>query len=184
MNWFNYITSPIRKEFCMKKYTLYILSLFLLALTSCSSNTSEVADVKPAATVFQVDDNATAKKISKELNATPSSKEKNKNSGISAETYEKNTFAGYEGQISFFYNEDGSVLYYKWYINETDSQKATTIYEDICTALTGSYGEGIENNSESADLYTTSWETEKEQITAQKISSDSGYEISYTVVNK
>lgn len=167
----------------MKKYILSILSIFLLTLTACSSNESDSADVNPAATVFQVNTNATDKEISNKLKATPSSKEKNQKSSISAETYNKNTFAGYEGQLSFFYDKDGSILYYKWYINETDQSEAKEIYTNVCKALTGSYGDGEENNSEASGLYTTSFTNDKQQITAQlQKANGSGYEISYMVV--
>ena len=46
-------------------------------------------------------------------------------------------------------------------MNENDAKKATTIYEDVCAALTGSYGDGEETNSESSDMYTTNWDTEE-----------------------
>ena len=149
-------------------------------MTSCSSKNSK--DVAPEE-VMELPEDQSEESISKELGSTPSSKEKNKESGISANNYENSKFAGYNGQISFYYNEDGSVLYYKWFINENDEKKAKEIYSDVCQALSGSYGDGEENNSAASGLYTTSFTNDKQQITAQlQKANDSGYEISYMVV--
>ena len=160
-----------------------ILCLFatvlVIPLTSCGSNKKEI----PAQQIQEIPENATSGAIKEALKETPSSKENNKKSGISAETYGENTFAGYEGQISFYYSEDGSVLYYKWFLTEKDEKKAKEIYSDVCQALSGSYGDGKENNSEASGLYTTSFTNDKQQITAQlQKANDSGYEISYMVV--
>ena len=117
------------------------------------------------------------------MKATPFATEKNKESGISAETYDKSNFAGYDGELSYFYGEDGSVLYCKWFLTETDENKAKEIYSDVCQALSGSYGDGEESNSEATGLYTTSFTNDKQQITAQlQKANGSGYEISYMVV--
>ena len=149
-------------------------------MTSCSSKNSK--DVAPEE-VMELPEDQSEESISKELGSTPSSQETNKESGISANNYENSEFAGYKGQISFYYNEDGSVLYYKWFINEKDEKKAKEIYSDVCQALSGSYGDGEENNSEASGLYTTSFTNDKQQITAQlQKANDSGYEISYMVV--
>ena len=167
----------------MKKKLLAVPVLCLLALTACTSKQDTAQkEVKPEK-VVSVPQNATSGDIKNILKATPSSKEKNKESGISAENYDKNTFAGYEGQISFFYNEDGSVLYYKWFISEKDEKKAKEIYADVCGALEGSYGDGTESNNKASGLYTTSFTNDKQQITAQlQKANDGGYEISYMVV--
>ena len=133
--------------------------------------------------VINLPEDQSEESISKELGATPSSQETNKESGISANNYENSSFAGYEGKLSFYYDEDGSVLYYKWFITEKDEKKAKEIYSDVCQALSGSYGDGEENNSEASGLYTTSFTNDKQQITAQlQKANDGGYEISYMVV--
>jgi len=156
------------------------LCLLILSLTACN-NTSSKKEV-PAETVMPVSENANKKDIQKELGEA-SSKETNKESGISANNYENSKFAGYNGQISFYYDKDGSVLYYKWFINEKDEKKANEIYSDVCQALSGSYEDGEENNSAASGLYTTSFTNDKQQITAQlQKANDSGYEISYMVV--
>ena len=166
----------IRKNMCMMLLLASILSINLLI--ACSSQQK----VEPEK-VIAIPQNATSEEIHDVLNATPSSEEENKESGISAENYDGNTFAGYEGQISFYYNENGSVLYYKWFLTEKDEKKAKEIYSDVCQALSGSYGDGEENNSEASGLYTTSFTNDKQQITAQmQKANDSGYEISYMVV--
>lgn len=144
-----------------KKFITYLsLACLGMSLVSCSNSKKEVAPE----TVMTLPEDKTNKGISEALGATPASKEKNKESGISAENYENYTFAGYDGTITFYYGETGNLMYYKWYIGETDTKKAKNIYNDVCTALTGSYGEGVEKNAESTGLYTTSWETEKEPL--------------------
>ena len=167
----------------MKRTLLTLLTAFCfcISMTSCSGKESK--DIAPEE-VMELPEDQSEEGISKELGATPSSKEKNKESGISANNYENSEFAGYNGQISFYYNEDGSVLYYKWFINEKDKDKAKEIYSDVCQSLAGSYGDGEENNSEATELYTTSFTNDKQQITAQlqKAANGSGYEVSYMVV--
>lgn len=149
-------------------------------MTSCSGKESkEVAPEK----VMVLPEDQSEESISKELGSTPSSQENNKESGISANNYENSKFAGYNGQMSFYYDKDGSVLYYKWFITEIDEKQAKEIYSDVCQALAGSYGDGEENNSEASGLYTTSFTNDKQQITTQmQKANDSGYEISYMVV--
>ena len=147
-----------------------------ISMASCSGK-----DVAPEE-VMTLPEDQSEKGISKKLGATPSSKEKNKESGISANNYENSEFAGHNGQISFYYDKDGSVLYYKWFITEQDEKKAKEIYSDVCQALSGSYGDGVENNSEASGLYTASYTNDKQQITAQLQGNDSGWEISYMVV--
>ena len=149
-------------------------------MTSCSTKNSK--DIAPEE-VMKLPTDQSEEGISRELGSTPSSQETNEESGISANNYEKSTFAGYDGKLSFYYNEDGSVLYYKWFINEKDEDKAKEIYSDVCQALSGSYGDGEENNSAASGLYTTSFTNDKQQITAQlQKANSSGYEISYMVV--
>ena len=165
----------------MKKTILAGFFLFSLICitTSCGTTKKEV----PAETVMPISQNANNKDIQKELGSAPSLQETNEESGITANNYENSKFAGYNGQISFYYDENGSVLYYKWFINEKDKDKAKEIYSDVCQALSGSYGDGEENNSETSGLYTTSFTNDKQQITAQlQKANDSGYEISYMVV--
>ena len=161
-------------------FTLLTTLCFCISMTSCSNEESK--DVAPEE-VMALPEDQSEESISKELGATPSSQETNKDSGISADNYENSTFAGYDGKLSFYYNEDGSVLYYKWFINETNEKKAKGIYSDVCKALSGSYGDGEENNSEASGLYTTSFTNDKQQITAQlQKANGSGYEVSYMVV--
>ena len=159
-----------------KKKCLTAFMFFALLLSSCSNDTvkpQEVPDISKA---------ENAEDVQKLMKSTPSATEKNKESGISAETYDKSNFAGYDGELSYFYGEDGSVLYYKWFINEKDEKKAKEIYADVCEALTGSYGDGEESNNKASKLYTTSYTNDKQQITAQLQGNDSGWEISYMVV--
>lgn len=161
------------------KILLCVTMLSLLAITGCGNSASKKEI--PAETVIPIVKDATQKDIEKQLgNAT--SKETNADSSISANNYENSEFAGYNGQLSFYYKEDGSVLYYKWFINEKDEDKAKEIYSDVCEALVGSYGDGEESNSEASGLYTTSYTGEEQQITAQLQSGNDGYEISYIVV--
>ena len=161
-------------------FTLLTILCFCISITSCSSKESK--DVAPEEVMVLPADQS-EKSISKELGATPSSKETNKESGIFANNYENSEFAGHKGQISFYYDKDGSVLYYKWFLTEKDEKKAKEIYSDVCQALSGSYGDGEENNSEASRLYTTSFTNDKQQITAQlQKANDGGYEISYMVV--
>ena len=167
----------------MKKTRNLMLPFFLLALSlSACGNSNSDKKVDPEK-VVAIPKDASSDSISEKLDATPSSQEINENSGLSSNNYENSTFAGYEGKLSFYYNGDGSVLYYKWFINEKDEDKAKEIYSDVCQALSGSYGDGEENNSEASGLYTTSFNNDKQQITAQlQKANDSGYEISYMVV--
>lgn len=166
----------IRKNMCFGLLLTSILATNFL--TACSSQ----QQVEPEK-VVTIPKDASSDSISKKLEATPSSQETNEDSGISADNYENSTFAGYDGKLSFYYNEDGSILYYKWFINEKDEDKAKEIYSDVCQALSGSYGVGEENNSEASGLYTTSFTNDKQQITAQlQKANGSGYEISYMVV--
>lgn len=163
-----------------KLYTLLTILCFCISMTSCSSKESR--NIAPEKVIALPEDQS-EESISKELGSTPSSKETNKESGISANNYENSSFAGYEGKLSFYYDEDGSVLYYKWFITEKDEKKAKEIYSDVCQALSGSYGDGEENNSEASGLYTTSFTNDKQQITAQlQKANGGGYEISYMVV--
>ena len=156
-----------------------VLLLILITTTSCASPKKEV----PAETVMPIGQNTTKEEIQEQLSNSLVSTESNEESGIIADNYEESTFAGHQGKISFFYNEDGSVLYYKWFINEKDEDKAKEIYSDVCQALSGSYGDGEENNSEASGLYTTSFTNDKQQITAQlQKANGGGYEISYMVV--
>ena len=163
------------------KSLLFPLFMIILSFSACGNNSSN-KKIEPEK-VIEIPQDASSDSISKKLNATPSSHEKNKKSGISADNYNNFTFSGYKGQLSFYYNKDGSVLYYKWFINEKDRKKAKEIYSDVCEALAGSYGDGEESNSEVSELYTTSFTNDKQQITAQlQKASDGGYEISYMVV--
>ena len=163
-----------------KKTLTYLTILCLITITGCgNSNKKEV----PAETVMPIEQDATQKNIQAQLGDSLVSTESNEESGITADNYENSTFAGHEGKISFFYNEDGSVLYYKWFILEKEEKKAKEIYSDVCQALEGSYGDGEENNSATSGLYTTSFTNDKQQITAQlQKANGSGYEISYMVV--
>lgn len=165
----------------MKKNVL--AGLFLLStisiVTSCGTTKKEV----PAETVMPIEQDATQEDIQKQLSDSHVNTETNEESGITADNYENSTFSGHEGKISFYYNEDGSVMYYKWFINEKEEKKAKEIYSDVCQALSGSYGDGEENNSDATGLYTTSFTNDKQQITAQlQKANASGYEISYMVV--
>ena len=160
-------------------FTLLATVCFCISMSACSNKESR--DIAPEKVMDLPEDQSEAS-ISKELGATPSSKENNKESGISANNYENSKFAGYDGQISFYYNEDGSVLYYKWFITEKKEKKAKEIYSDVCQALAGSYGDREENNSQASGLYTTSFTNDKQQITAQLQGNNSGWEISYMVV--
>ena len=136
----------------MKKYIcVAVLYCISLTVSGCSQSKKDIA---PEA-VMEIPEDSSTSGISKAIGSTPSSKEVNKESGISADNYENCTFAGYDGKISFYYNEDGSVLYYKWFINEKDEDKAKEIYSNVCQALSGSYGDGEENNSEVSGLSTT-----------------------------
>ena len=168
------------KQTLLTVLTILTILCICISMTSCSSKGSKkVAPEK----VMTVPTDQSEESINKELGATPSSTEKNKKSGISANNYENSEFAGHKGQLSFYYNKDGSVLYYKWFINEKDKKKAKEIYSDVCEALAGSYVDGEESNSEVSELYTTSFTNDKQQITAQlQKASDGGYEISYMVV--
>ena len=163
----------------MNKKIVWCLSIItIITMTSCGNMKESV----PAETVVPFTEDATQDDIKKQLGDAANS-ETNKNSGITANGYENSKFAGYNGQLSFYYDADGSVLYYKWFITEKDEKKAREIYSDICQALSGSYGDGEENNSEASGLYTTSFTNDKQQITAQlQKANDSGYEISYMVV--
>lgn len=166
----------------MKRTLLTLMTALSICIfiTSCSSKNNK--DIAPEE-VIELPADQSEESISKELGSTPSSQETNKESGISANNYENSEFAGHKGQISFYYDEDGSVLYYKWFITEKDEKKAKEIYSDVCQALAGSYGDGEENNSEATGLYTTSFINDKQQITAQlQKANDGGYEISYMVV--
>ena len=157
-----------------RKY-LMLSVLCLGLLCSCSKKTApqEVPDISNV---------NNAEEVQTLMKATPSTTETNKKSGISAENYENYTYAGYDGKISYYYSEDNELLYYKWFINETDKKKAKEIYSDVCEALTGSYGDGEESNNKASKLYTTSYTNDKQQITAQLQGNDSGWEISYMVV--
>ena len=162
-----------------KKIIACLTMLTIFALTGC--NKAKTKDI-PAETVVPIVENATEENIEEQLGNSTNT-EKNKDSGITADNYENSKFAGYNGQISFYYDEDGSVLYYKWFITEKNEKKAKEIYSDVCEALAGSYGDGEENNSAASGLYTTSFTNEEQQITAQmQKANDNGYEISYIVV--
>ena len=163
-----------RKE--IKKRILQVLILLTFSLSACSKQRT----VEPE-TVLELPVDASSENVKQALSATPSSTEDNKESGISAENYEDYTFAGYKGKISFYYTDD-TLMYYKWHITENDTKQATRIYEDVCMALAGTYGEGTVSDNATSNLYTTTWETEEQQIVAQKVSSGNGYEISYMVV--
>lgn len=164
----------------MKKLTtLTIACILALSIMACGKDQSQ-NDTK-AEEVLELSKDTSADTIQEQMKATPSSQENNKESGISADNYDNSKFAGYDGQISFYYNEDGSVLYYKWFINEKDENKAKEIYSDVCQALTGSYGDGEESNNKASKLYTTSFTNDKQQITAQLQGNENEWEISYTV---
>ena len=164
-------------RYSYKKKVLCVLAMSFM-LVSCGNEKT----VEPEEVMVLPEDQS-EEGISKELGSTPSSQETNEESGITANNYENSEFAGYDGQISFYYDEDGSVLYYKWFINEKDEDKAKEIYSDVCQALAGSYGDREESNSEASGLYTTSFTNDKQQITAQlQKAKGSGYEISYMVV--
>ena len=166
----------------MKRTLLTLLTVLSICIfmTSCSNKKNR--DITPEE-VMTLPSDQSEQSISKELGSTPSSQENNEESGISANNYENSKFAGYNGKISFYYDEDGSILYYKWFINEKEEKKAKEIYSDVCQALSGSYGDGEENNSEASGLYTTSFTNDKQQITAQlQKANGGGYEISYMVV--
>ena len=163
-----------------KFFTLLITVCICISMTACSGKHNR--DIAPEE-VMKLPTDQSEEGISRELGSTPSSQETNEESGISANNYENSEFAGHKGQISFYYNEDGSVLYYKWFILEKEEKKAKEIYSDVCQALEGSYGDGEENNSATSGLYTTSFTNDKQQITAQlQKANGSGYEISYMVV--
>ena len=164
----------MKKKFLLEQ--IILMTLIIFTLTACNNNKT-----KPD-TVVNIPSEATSKDIQKELSATPSSSEKNTTSGISAETYDALDFAGYEGKISFYYDQNGSVIYYKWFLAENDKNKAKEIYQNVCNALKGSYGKGEESNSEASNMYTTTFTNEKQQIVAQLQGGNSGYEISYMVV--
>lgn len=163
-----------------KKTLTYLTILSLLIITGCGVSTKKEV---PAETVMPIEQDATQEEIQKQLGNSLVSTESDEESGITADNYENSTFAGHEGKISVFYNKDGSVLYYKWFTNEADKEKANKIYSDVCEALKGSYGAGEENNAENTGLYTTSFINQQQQITAQlQNNKNSGYEISYLVV--
>lgn len=165
-----------------KFMAFFIIFTLSACMISCSDEKNGKQKVEPEK-VVSIPKDASSDSISEKLDATPSSQETNEDSGISADNYENSPFAGYDGKLSFYYNEDGSVLYYKWFINEKDEDKAREIYSDVCQALSSSYGDGEENNSEATGLYTTSFTNNKQQITAQlQKANDDEYEISYMVV--
>ena len=164
----------------IKKILTCLTVLSLIVITGCGNSAKKEV---PAETVMAIEQDATQEDIQEQLGDSLVSTESNGESGITANNYENSTFAGYDGKLSFYYNEDGSVLYYKWFINENDKDKAKEIYSDVCQALAGSYGDGEESNSETSGLYTTSFTNDKQQITAQlQKANDGGYEISYMVV--
>lgn len=165
----------------MKKGILtYLTMLSLLVVTGCGNSLKKEV---PAETVMPLKQDAVQEDIQKQLSNSHVNTETNEESGITVDNYENSEFSGYNGQISFYYTDDGSVIYYKWFITEKNEKKAKEIYSDVCQALSGSYGDGEENNSEASGLYTTSFTNDKQQITAQmQKANDSGYEISYMVV--
>lgn len=164
----------MKKNLLLRHITL--MTFIIFTLTACNNSNKTKPD-----TVVNIPSAATSKDIQKELSATPSSSEENASSGISAETYDSLDFAGYKGKISFYYDKNGSVIYYKWFLTEADENKAKEIYQNVCEALKGSYGKGEESNSAASNMYTTTFTNEKQQIVAQLQGGDSGYEISYMV---
>lgn len=160
-----------------------VSGLCLLAVVICLYGCSEKETVPPQE-VLDISHSSSREDVKNIIASKPIDTETNKDSGISVENYDKSTFAGHEGQVSFFYDKDGSVLYYKWFVSEKNEKKAKEIYSDVCQVLAGSYGDGEENNSEASGLYTTSFTNDKQQITAQlqKSADGSGYEVSYMVV--
>lgn len=128
-------------------------------------------------------DKTTSADVEKVMNQTANNIETNEESGISVGNYESYNFAGYDGTLSFYYKEE-YLLYYQWSITEEDSKKAKKIYGNICDNLTNNYGQGTESNNAVSDLYTTTYQTDTQQVVAQKTAVDSGYEISFMVVGK
>lgn len=161
---------------------LFIYVCLTISMTSCSTSMDKKT-VAPQE-VVKFENKSSSDKVSDQLEATPSSQENNTETGISVDNYEEQDFAGHMGKMAVYYNEDGSVLYYKWFLNETDAKKAKEIYQDVCEALSGSYGEGTENNNETSKMYTTSFTNDNQQITAQMLGNDTGYEVSYMVVGQ
>lgn len=165
----------------LKKFILNTAVLFCIPFlfTACSGNKQQI-NTPPLEISF---DKATASDVEKTLNKKADSKENNKESGISADNYEDYNFAGYDGKISFYY-KDKELLYYKWIFTEQDKDKAKEVYSDVCNNLENSYGKGTENNNASSNLFTTTYDTDEQQVVAQKISNGNGFEISFMVVGK
>lgn len=124
-------------KYLYNKKVLFVLAMSLM-LISCGNKTT----VEPEEVINITSDTSSAD-ISAQIGYSPSRTDKNSDTGLSSERYDTNTFAGHNGQISVYYNEDGSVLYYKWFLFQTDKEKAKDIYSDVCQALTGSYGDAM-----------------------------------------
>lgn len=158
--------------------TAVILCMAAL-LCSCSGNSKK----NYSAPVNISFDAASAEDVEKVLNKKPDSTENNEESGITANNYENYNFAGYDGKLVFYYAED-KLMYYQWVMTEADEKKATQIYKDVCDNLQHNYGDGTESNNAASNMYTTSYETEEEQVIAQKVLVDNSYQISFMVVGK
>ena len=174
----------------MRKQKLLGLLVLLAAfqLTGCGGSDKKNEDKKVEATkapavepdVENVDPEENVSDIRAGLDASTAVEEENKKSGIRSETYEGYTYANYTGTMTFYY-EDQTLLYYKWFISESDKAVAETAYDNLCAHFTAMYGDGTVTDAASSDMYTTSWKTEERSVTVQNLKTGNSYEISCTV---
>ena len=168
--------------------------LVLLAafqLVGCGGSDKKYADKKVESTkapavepdVENVDPEEDVSDIRSGLDASTAVEEENKKSGIRSETYEGYTYANYTGTMTFYY-EDQTLLYYKWFLNESDEAVAETAYDNLCAHFTAMYGDGTVTDATSSGMYTTSWKTEERSVTVQNLKVENSYEVSFTVTEK
>lgn len=163
--------------------------LMLLAafqLVGCGGNDKKDTNVKTTkapvveADVENVNKDENVSDMRLGLDANTATKEENKKSGIRSETYEGYTYANYTGTMTFYY-EDQTLLYYKWFIQETNQTVAETAYDNLCAHFTAMYGEGTVADAEASGMYTTSWKTKERSVTVQNLKNGDSYEISFTI---
>lgn len=161
----------------MKK--LFTKLLAVLCIVSCLTGCQKKKEAEPETPVEITFENATQEDVKKAMeDKEPDEDYTNEESGIQDQKYKNRQYAGYMGEMDFYYT-DSKLLYYQWAVTEEDADDAHKIYEDVAATLAATYGEGEENNNEAGEFYTTSYNDG--EVVVQQIKNGETYEISFKV---
>lgn len=166
-----------KEDFMRKIITKFMVALCIAScLTGCGKKKAEVEPQNPVEFTFE---DATANEVKKSMDGKePDEDFTNEESGIQDQKYKNRQYAGYMGDMDFYYS-DSKLMYYQWATTKDNVDDAKEVYKDVAATLKATYGEGEEKNNEASEFYTTSY---KDSIVVlQLIKNENNYEISFKV---